>query len=35
MNLDVGLQDIENARKNYAIANRPLDVVSRIQIYIH
>ena len=35
MNLDVCLQNIEKVGKIFAIANRPLDVISRIHMYIH
>ena len=35
MNLDVCLQYIEKAGKNFAIANWQSDVVSRIHVYAH
>ena len=35
MNLDVCLQNIEKVRKQFAIINRPLDVISCIHVYIH
>ena len=35
MNLDAGLQNIENVGKKFAIYNHPSDVVSRIHVYVH